>query len=255
MDERLLQQDFHRGADAQRFFNRLRNPWICRREEQLTRRIGALRPMAANVLEVGCGEGSNLAYLAESLPGISLHGMDFSEAKVDFARKLLPVAEFRCADAQALPYADASFDIVFCRDLLHHVDFNRDGVLAEMIRVLKPGGVAAVFESRGKAPLNLLFQLFYPVERGLRHSSPETLHVLGQKHGQARLEFVECSFLVRALAFLLGWPERGLPRRLAWGIYTLANGIEWLLRLLLPKKYWIYMLLVIKKSQANGPLS
>lgn len=248
MRESALQRAFHSRADEERFANRLRNPWIRTREMALSRRLAALRPQAADVLEVGCGEGSNLEYLHAQLPGARLAGIDFSQAKIDFARDYLPMAEFQCADAQQLPYADASFDLVFCRDLLHHVDFNRSGVLAEMLRVIRPGGTLAVLESQGLTPLNLLFQLLYPVERGLRHSTAGSLRALAQGHGRVRLEFVECSFLVRAMGFVLGWPAQAHWQWPMHWLYAAARGWERLLEVLLPRGLWTYMLLTIEPS-------
>src|SRR5208337_2387979 len=139
-----LQQTFYSRADAARFFNRLRNPWIRAREERLARTLAGIRPQAEKVLEVGCGEGSNLLYLQSLMPHVYFAGIDFSRSKVDFARQFFPQGHYHCADALSLPFADASFDLVFCRDLLHHVDFNRKGVMTEMVRVVRPGGAVAV---------------------------------------------------------------------------------------------------------------
>jgi SAM-dependent methyltransferase len=252
MLDREIQNNFHRRADAPRFFNRLDNPWLQTREKALAAKLAALCPQARSVLEVGCGEGSNLYYLKPLLPQAEFTGLDFSEAKIAFAREFLPDLRFERADALALPFPEASFDFVFCRDLLHHVDFDRPGVLREMKRVLKAGGVMAVYEGRGLAPLSLIFQLLYPVERGMRHSSPASLRALGERFGRVELDFVAATSLSPALGFVLGWPTCPPPpthtriarmsRNAAYGTVT---ALEKLLTAITPRTLWVYMLMSI----------
>ena len=201
---------------------------------------------------MGRSQGSNLLYLQSLLPQAHFTGIDFSPAKVDFARQFFPQADYRCADAQSLPFADASFDLVFCRDLLHHVDFNRKGVMAEMVRVVRPGGAVAVLESRGKTPLNLIFQMLFPAERGMRHSDPQSLIRLGTAFGHTCLDFLECSFLIRALGFVLGWPEKwGVSQYLANLVYTLGDAWERLLASLLSLRQWTYMLMTVEPDKVR----
>ncbi len=247
-NENDVQIMFHRNADAVRFFNRLDNPWIRRREMQTLGRLASLASDARSVLEVGCGEGSNMHYLAKIMPQATLSGADFSKAKIEFAKRIKPGCFFYHADALSLPFNDASFDFVFCRDLLHHVDFNRMGVIAEMMRVVRPGGTIAVLESRGKTPLNLLFQLLYPAERGLYHSNPASLLALGEKFGSAHLDFIEPSFWVRAMGFLLGWPNKNVHRMLCGCVYSAMDLCERLMAGVLPKRWWVYMLLTINPT-------
>jgi SAM-dependent methyltransferase len=85
------------------------------------------------VLEVGGGEGE----LAQRLVG-ELVGIDQSEATVEIQRA--QGIEARVGDVQALPFADGEFDLVVAAWMLYHVP-DLDRGLAEIARVLRPGGV------------------------------------------------------------------------------------------------------------------
>jgi SAM-dependent methyltransferase len=249
MNDAERQKRFHLRADAPRLRNRLENPWILSRERRLAERLAAFCPRRGKVLEVGCGEGTNLVYLREERPDARYIGLDFSAAKISFASKSLPGPAYLCGDAQLLPFPSECFDFVFCRDLLHHVDFNRDGVVAEMLRVLVPGGTVAILEAQGATLLNRLFQLLYPAERGLANSSPESLLRLGAGCSKASLDFVEASFVVRALGFVLAWEGDSrwrLPRNIC---YFAGNALESILERLVPRRNWPMMLACFTKAE------
>lgn len=101
-----------------------------------------LTPTDLQVLDVGCGGG----LLAEEFArlGCTVTGVDPSEESVASAREHAADQGFaigyRRASGEALPFASASFDVVYCCDVLEHVDDLRQ-VIAETARVLKPGGV------------------------------------------------------------------------------------------------------------------
>lgn len=92
------------------------------------------------VLEVCCGPGYGAAAALEL--GAEAVGLDFSAAMVACARERVPGARFDEGDAQALPYADASFDAVICPFGLLHLPAP-ERALAEAYRVLGPGGAYA----------------------------------------------------------------------------------------------------------------
>lgn len=246
MYDKSAQLDYHSDADAKRYHNRLGNPFLQPKEHALAARVTKHLPRDGKLLEVGCGEGSNLAYLARHAQGCSLTGVDFSEKKVVFMSHAVPGADAVCADATALPFGDEVFDVVYLRDLLHHVDFAREAVLDEAWRVLKPGGRIVIFESHGRRMLSRLFMLVNPVERGMRNSTPEQLQAMGRRLGPTRLQYVEGSFALRALGFFLGWPEgwRRVPTRL---VYLMGAVWEKVHALLLPTEAGMYMMLDIRK--------
>jgi SAM-dependent methyltransferase len=98
-----------------------------------------------DVLEVGVGAGTDFVQFARA--GARLHGVDLTEAAVDLVRRRLALegrtADVRVADAEALPYADESFDLVYSWGVLHHTP-NTDAALTEVRRVLRPGGEARI---------------------------------------------------------------------------------------------------------------
>jgi len=87
------------------------------------------------ILDIGCGDGQLTLRLAAS--GARVTGADLSPEMVAAARARGVEAE--AANADALPFADASFDAVFSNAALHWVR-DHEAMLAQVQRVLKPGG-------------------------------------------------------------------------------------------------------------------
>lgn len=107
------------------------------------------------VLDVGCGSGMFLPILAGLCR--DLVAIDVAPAFLQSSRRVveehgLTNAEVVSASADRLPYADASLDVVTVIDVLHHL-YRLDDCVAEMTRVLKPGGKLLVFEPNKLNPL------------------------------------------------------------------------------------------------------
>lgn len=97
-------------------------------------------------LDVGCGNGAFTEMLAARCAPASLQGIDPSEAQLAFARSrpALQQAEFRQGDAMALPYPDDSVDVAVMPLVIFFVPDPAKGV-AEMVRVVAPGGLVAAY--------------------------------------------------------------------------------------------------------------
>jgi len=101
------------------------------------------------ILDAGCGNGNGLALIHDAFHPRRLVGFDLMPAQIERARRrALPAAELAVGDITAIAHPDATFDAVFVFGILHHVPTWRTG-LAELARVLRPGGVLLVEEIRG----------------------------------------------------------------------------------------------------------
>ena len=103
------------------------------------RLAGALAGVRGRVLDAGCGTGGLLAALAGTTGGVSLAGLEWSAAAARRAAEKSGAAIAR-GSVNALPFADASFDAVIAADVLCHHAVDPDRALAELHRVLRPGG-------------------------------------------------------------------------------------------------------------------
>jgi ubiquinone/menaquinone biosynthesis C-methylase UbiE len=98
-----------------------------------------------DVLDVGCGQGIDLAQLA--MAGARAVGIDLTPRHVELAREHLAAlgleAQVERGDAESLSFADESFDRVLSNGVLHHTPAIK-AALREILRVLRPGGEARI---------------------------------------------------------------------------------------------------------------
>jgi len=111
---------------------------LCREAEVEPAGNGGGHPL--NILDVGCGTGANLEMLSEFG---EVEGVDISGEALTFCRER-GLENVKQGEAEALPFADSSFDLVTGLDVVEHLDDDHAG-LKEMRRVLRPGGHALVF--------------------------------------------------------------------------------------------------------------
>jgi len=111
-------------------------------EHRARYRFAARFAEGAQVLDAGCGAGYGAAELAGAL---SITGFDVSAEAIGLARANFsrPGVRFLQADCAALPFADASFDLVAAFEVIEHLDQWRE-MLTESRRVLKPQGLLLV---------------------------------------------------------------------------------------------------------------
>ncbi|MGG5890948.1 class I SAM-dependent methyltransferase, partial [Falsiroseomonas sp. HC035] len=125
---------------------------------------GVFPPPGARILDAGCGSGAAARVIAGRHAETEVIGLDFSQdyiayaghrAKMEGLRNL----SFRQGDIQALPFLDASFDIIWSQFVLYFLS-KPEAAVAEFRRVLRPGGrvVIALHESLLHHPENPFLQ-------------------------------------------------------------------------------------------------
>jgi ubiquinone/menaquinone biosynthesis C-methylase UbiE len=117
------------------------------RDRAIKRRVLARAALASgdDVLDVGCGTGTLAVAAARTAPGVTVTGLDADPSILAKARRRAADAalEIRFDEGRStdLPYADASFDLVLSTLLFHHLpDDAKHQTVAELLRVLRPGG-------------------------------------------------------------------------------------------------------------------
>ncbi|MDO4244417.1 MAG: methyltransferase domain-containing protein [Deinococcus sp.] len=162
------------------------------------------------LLDLGCGPGVFLARLQQAGHRGRLVGLDLSEGMLTQARMQAPGVEFVQGDAEALPFDEASFDVVTARHMLYHVP-DIDVALREAWRVLRPGGLflavtnASDYMQEWYVPFNAALS-------GIRGQHPDAQRFT-EKGGPERVEQVFGEVEVNTLdsALVFPQPEDALP--------------------------------------------
>ena len=112
-------------------------------------------PVGSLVLDVGCGTGGFLELMERENPGVRGFGIDMGHPP-----SLLCRGTFLRATANALPFADCSFDVVTCAHVIEHI-LDPEPCVRELIRVCRPGGVIYIETPSPRAAWVPFFNIFW----------------------------------------------------------------------------------------------
>jgi SAM-dependent methyltransferase len=180
---------------------------------ELAGRVGP--PDRLAFLDVGCGPGGTDRFLRDRVGRLA--GVDVATGMVQRARAQNPWAEYRdFAEGQPIPFEDSSFDVCFAVCVLHHVPRQkRLGLVAEMRRVCRPGGLVALFEHNPLNPLTRRAVSGCEFDRDTellsRREAIRLLRAAGlpAPGGRYIVFFPRESRLLRGIERLLGWLPLG----------------------------------------------
>jgi SAM-dependent methyltransferase len=153
-----------------------------------------LRP--ARVMDLGCGAGDSVDLFRALDPEVDWVGVDIEDSH-EVSGRTRADAEFVTFDGRRLPFEDSSFDLVYCKQVLEHVEHPHE-LLGEVARVLRPGGSFAGSTSQLEA--------FH--SRSIFNWTPYGFTVSAEEAG---LEVVELRPVIDGLT-LVAWRALGLPR-------------------------------------------
>jgi ubiquinone/menaquinone biosynthesis C-methylase UbiE len=162
---------------------------------------------SAEVLDIACGAGAvarPAASIAKHVTGIDLTPEMIEQAKLLQAEQGLSNLTWHVGDVTQLPFAPSTFDVALTRYSFHHF-LHPAGVLAEMVRVCKPGGRVAV------ADLALPADKIVAYDRMEKLRDPSHVRVLTESEMQGLFQAVELRNILRA-GYLF---ELGLKQLLA----------------------------------------
>lgn len=169
-------------------------------DRRLSDVIGLVRP-GLRVLEIGCGIGSDLHWLA--LHGARVTGIDVKSEWTTAAKLLTKHVSARIAPVEVdiqrinlLDLPDAQYDLIYMKDTFHHLE-PRDEIVAKIARLLAPGGSLVIVEPNAWNPL-IQWKMFRI--RGFRTIIDKTDKATGERFVYGNERLVTGGAIVRSFA-------------------------------------------------------
>lgn len=149
----------------------------------------AIKKVKGKLLDVGCGAGDFPDAFSHYRPDLQISAMDISQKAIEIAKRRKLKVDFKVGNAEKLPFESKSFEAVTCFDLIEHVE-HPERVVAEIERVLKPGGIFHTFiptEDRWLSPEGMLMKLGWKGKEIYgghpQHYSPDYIRKIIEKNG------------------------------------------------------------------------
>lgn len=173
MTTRASQNQFD-GFSGKVYFNRVTTQITPASIKRLSHLVQEADPhfKTLRFLDMGTGNGRDLAFLHQHYPNLNLHGIDISKRGLDIAQQLvqshrLPQGCLTQGDITTLPFASESFEILNCRTSLPYIPFSphtgtgAEALFAEANRVLVPRGLMSIVTQEGTGRLYAPFIQYY----------------------------------------------------------------------------------------------
>ncbi|MFH0985292.1 MAG: methyltransferase domain-containing protein [Candidatus Omnitrophota bacterium] len=163
----------------------------------IAKQLQKMAPKASSILDVACGGGYFLREIQRLYgDGVRFSGIDLSGEALAIARKEFPLAAYSLAVAEDIPFEPRSFDAVTCLGSLEHF-LNIAQALAEIKRVLKPGGIFLAM-----VPNIMWYQDILSVLFTKNRKSRNQTHELFASHGEWKEMLEQNGFeVVRSLKY------------------------------------------------------
>jgi ubiquinone/menaquinone biosynthesis C-methylase UbiE len=191
---------------------------------------------AKTVLELGCGKGFNSCFLAQQYPEVHFTGIDLTPSHIKIARRKADKfsnLSFQEGNFNRLNFLDQSFDIVFAFECLCHAS-EAETPLAEIFRVLRPGGQLIIFDGYRKIKFTQLPKLLQTATQLVEIS-------MAVRHGFSEIN--DWNAIVQSIGFqiqtiedisLAIQPTLLKLQKLSWKLFSLSWQVK-ILIYLLPK--------------------
>ena len=206
---KLKQMEFYnkRYSSLKRGLHKLQNMIVLFYDMRLIKTmLGILNADSVDsVLEVGCGQGTDAILISKYAQHVVAIDVSFHALKVATVLSRTNVSSekisFVVGDAEHLPLREDFFDVVFCKDILHHVS-NSLAALLEMKRVAKKAGTVVAIEANACNPQMILIGLIYfKVDKGVFKNTKERLLATFKKAGLSDINAEETEFLPHHIFF------------------------------------------------------
>jgi ubiquinone/menaquinone biosynthesis C-methylase UbiE len=144
-NEQPVGSNFVAYEEGKAFYERY-DEFRYRTEGHILKELDELDVKDKSVLEIGLGQGADSMQLINR--GAIYHGIDLTEESVRRVKERFqlfdkPYREVQVANAEQIPYSDNYFDLVYSHGVIHHSP-RIESIVAEIYRVLKPGGQAVI---------------------------------------------------------------------------------------------------------------